>query len=114
MNEALRQSAVKDYFTVYANIYAGFFLTTGQICNIGMDNRKETELSSVYQYDATYSYAKLTADKALNGNYSNHPTDCAGSAVTGNRSCAWWRITFQSVSKIFKINLIFREFCKCP
>ncbi|XP_034308055.2 uncharacterized protein [Magallana gigas] len=80
-----------------------------QICNLGMEYKEETKLSSVYQYDETYSFAKLTADKALNGKYSHHPTDCSGSVVTGVRPNAWWRVTFQSVSKISKINLIFRE-----
>nr|XP_011434355.2 uncharacterized protein LOC105333199 [Crassostrea gigas] len=76
-----------------------------QICNLGMDNRNETNLSSVYHY----GYAELTADKALNGNYSIHHTDCAGSANDTSRPYAWWQVTFKSVSKIFKINLIFRE-----
>lgn len=79
-----------------------------------MEYKEETKLSSVYHYDETYSFAKLTADKALNGKYSHHPTDCSGSNVTGFRPNAWWRVTFQSVSKISKINLIFRELCKCP
>ncbi|XP_061177941.1 uncharacterized protein LOC133186701 [Saccostrea echinata] len=81
----------------------------GQLCNLGMHHRRDTSLSSIYVYYDLPGVPHLTAEKALDGKYYNHPHECAGSDVRQVISEAWWQVTFKSTANIFKINLVFRE-----
>ncbi|XP_055997811.1 uncharacterized protein LOC130047228 [Ostrea edulis] len=57
---------------------------------------------------ASSEYGDLTPDKAVDGFYSFQRHQCFSSSHSNNIS-AWWEVTFQSISKIFKINLVFRD-----
>ncbi|XP_048779632.2 uncharacterized protein LOC125683013 [Ostrea edulis] len=71
-----------------------------KVCNLGMSYRNTTTASS--------EYGDLTPDKAVDGFYSFQRHQCFSSSHSNNIS-AWWEVTFQSISKIFKINLVFRD-----
>ncbi|XP_048779630.2 uncharacterized protein LOC125683012 [Ostrea edulis] len=77
-----------------------------QICNLGMHHRMGTSLSTIYVYSGI---SKTTPEKALDGKYYVHHLDCANSDDTKAYREAWWEVTLKSISKIFKVNLVFRE-----
>lgn len=87
-------------------------LIIGQVCNLGTLHRASTSISTEYVYENLDGNPRLIAEKALDGKYYDHPNDCAGSVVNEPIGEAWWKVTFKSISKIFKINLVFRELCK--
>lgn len=89
-----------------------FFLIIGQVCNLGTLHRGSTSISTEYVYVDLPGSPVLSAEKALDGKYYYHPNDCAGSVVAQAIGQAWWEVTFKSISKIFRINLVFREQCK--
>lgn len=87
-------------------------LIIGQVCNLGTLHRNSTSISTEYVYENLDGNPRLIAEKALDGKYHIHPHECAGSDVAQAFGEAWWEVTFKSISKIFKINLVFRELCK--
>ncbi|XP_055998162.1 uncharacterized protein LOC130047378 isoform X2 [Ostrea edulis] len=77
-----------------------------EVCNLGRSYRKTTTASSRY----TYQNSKpLTPDKALDESYYIHSDDCFSSNDEHTNTSAWWEVTFRCISKIFQINLVFRE-----
>ncbi|XP_048779628.2 uncharacterized protein LOC125683011 [Ostrea edulis] len=77
-----------------------------EVCNLGRSYRKTTTASSRYTYQNSNP---LTPDKALDESYYIHSDDCFSSNDEHTNTSAWWEVTFRCISKIFQINLVFRE-----
>jgi hypothetical protein len=76
---------------------------------LGKNHTRETNISSIYQYSDTLGNQLTIPENALDGKYSDSRFDCAGSIVQQPVPEAWWQVTLKSISKIFKVNLVFRN-----
>jgi hypothetical protein len=66
----------------------------------------------VYIFELLNPKVHCTPEKALDGKFMDiQKGECASTGLN-DKNHAWWETTLDSVSRIFKLNLIFRKNCK--